>query len=224
MNCNNVKELLYEFITGNLQGDELISVQRHLENCENCSREIERIAHTVKLLDKAKPPPLSADFTETVLKRAEELPLPPKPFWQRIKDHIMPYLTPAPSPTLIKGLAMAVVLLVAATIFIPQILHRRETYPRDIDIKLQGVETPIIIETDESEKALDQLKELIHAHDGSMLQTIWVEKGIQVLFRVAPEEESPLVNDLSGLGNVLMEKEGYKDAKGNIGMILKERE
>lgn len=224
MICDDVKELLYEYITESLQGDDLISVQRHLEGCENCRREAEKITRTVKLLDEVKPPPLSADFKATVLRRTQELPLPPKPIWQRIKDYIMPYLTPAPTPAFMKGLAMAVVLLVTATIFIPQILHRRETYPRDIEIKLHGVENPIIIETEDSEKAFEQLKELIHAHDGDVLQTIWVEQGIQVLFSVTPEEESSLINDLSSLGNVFMEKEGYKDAKGNIGVVLQEKE
>jgi hypothetical protein len=224
MNCNNVKELLYEYITESLQEDDLISVQRHLEGCENCSREAQKITHTIKLLDEVKPPPLSTDFKETVLRRVQELPLPPKPVWQRIKDQVMPYLTPAPTPTFIKGLAMALILLVAAAIFIPQILHKRETYPRDIEIRLHGVENPIIIEIDESEKALEQLKELIRAHEGSVLQTIWVEKGIQVLFRVNQEEESSLVNDLSSMGNVFMEEEGYKDAEGNIGVILQEKE
>lgn len=119
---------------------------------------------------------------------------------------------------------MAVILLVAATIIIPQIFHERETYPRDIEIKLRGVESPIIIETEDSEKTFEQLKELIRAYDGSVLQTIWVEKGIQVLFSVTPEEESSLVNNLSGLGNLFMEQEGYKDAKGNIGVILQEKE
>ena len=119
---------------------------------------------------------------------------------------------------------MAVVLLVAAATFIPQIFHRRETYPRDIEIRLHGVESPIIIETDESEKALEQLKELIHAHDGSVLQTIWVEQGIQVLFSVKQEEEASVFEKLHSLGNVFMEEDGYKDAKGNIGVVLQERE
>jgi hypothetical protein len=223
MNCNNVKELLYEYITESLQGDDLIKVKKHLEGCENCRSEAEKITRTVKLLDEVKPPPLSTNFKASVLRRVQTLPLPPKPVWQRIKEHLMPYLTPAPTPAFMKGLAVAVVLLVAAAIFIPEILHQREQNWKDIDIKLHEVKNPIIIATDESEKALDQLKVLIHAHDGSVLQTIWVEQGIQVLFSVSPEEESSLLNDLSSLGSVFMEQEGYKDAKGNIGVVLQEK-
>jgi hypothetical protein len=223
MNCNDVKDILYEYITQNLQGDDLLKVQKHLEDCENCRREAQKITRTLKLLNKVKPPPLSADFKETVLRRTQELPLPPKPFWQRIKEQMMPYLTPAPTPTFLKGLTIAVILLVAATIFFPQIFHKQETYPRDIEIRLHGVERPIIVEIDDSEKALEQLKERIRAHDGSVLQTIWVEDGIQVLFSVKQEQESSLVNDLSSLGNMFMEEKGHKDAQGNIGVVLKEK-
>ena len=224
MNCDNVKELLYELITGSLQGDNLMRVEKHIEGCENCRREAERLTRTVTLLDEVKPPPLSADFKETVLRRVQTLPLPPKPVWQRIKEHVMPYITPSLTPAFMKGMAVAVVLLVTATIFIPGVLPEKEKHWKDIEIKLHGVKNPIIIETDDSEKALDQLKEIIHAHDGSVLQTIWVEKGIQVLFRVKQEEESSLIEELTSLGNVFMEKEGYKDAKGNIGVVLKGRE
>ena len=217
MECNNVKNLLYEFVTESLQGDDLIRVKNHLEGCENCSREVEKITHTVKLLDEVKPPPLSADFKATVLSRTQELPLPGKPVWQRIKEHVMPYITPSLTPAFMKGAAVAVVLLVTVTIFIPGILSEKEKHWKDIEIKLHGVKNPVIIEIDNSEQALDQLKELIHAHDGTVLQTIWVEQGIQILFHVKQEKESSLIEEFTGLGSIHMENEGYKVIRATIG-------
>lgn len=227
MKCEEVKELLYEYIMGELQEDKRIKVQQHLESCENCRREAEDIAHTVKLLDTVKPPPISEDFKERVLRRVDKLPLPSKPFWQRVKE----YMLLSPPPTLLKGLAVAVILLVAVSsiYLIPEILHRKERgyrgEPKPISSEFLKVPNPIILEVDDIEQESKYLVELIQQVKYNDTKP---GEEREVLFRVKQDEEQALLEYLDKLGAAIPgNAEDYKYYENEyiyIAVILQKRE
>lgn len=224
MACEEIKELLYEFVTERLQEDEQRRVQQHLESCENCRREAEEMAHTVKLLDTVKPPPISADFKERVLRRVDGLPLPSKPVWQRIKE----YLLPSSSPTLLKGLAVTMILLIAVSsiYLIPEILQRRERWyrgePKPISSDFLNVPNPIILEVDDIEQESKYLVGLIQQVTYNDTKP---GEEREMLFRVKQDEEQALLEYLDKSGAAIPSNaEDYKDENGDIALILKKRE
>ncbi|MBI5603484.1 MAG: zf-HC2 domain-containing protein [Deltaproteobacteria bacterium] len=93
MDCNEVKNLLYDLVTGKVKGDTMTSVERHLQECQNCRQARERIVHTIMALNAVQPPPLSPGFQTEVLKRAQRIPLPSKPLWPRLREWFqVPYI------------------------------------------------------------------------------------------------------------------------------------
>ena len=80
MDCKDIKDLLYEELTDvKLDKEVLNMIERHLLECPGCRQEKERMIHTLKALDALKPPSLSKGFQTAVLKKAQSIPLPPKP-------------------------------------------------------------------------------------------------------------------------------------------------
>ena len=68
-----------------------------------------------------------------------------------------------------------------------------------------------------------KVRKLIQAHNGKMVEALWSEKNIKLIFSLGREEEVSLFNELTKLGRIKVEKEGYRDKKGNIVVFLKER-
>ena len=90
-------------------------------------------------------------------------------------------------------------------------------------LSLKEVKNPIIIETGDIESTFEQVRRLIKAHNGNMQEAIWIEKGIKLIFNLRREEETSLFNEINKLGRTKIEKEGYRDKKGNIVIFLKEK-
>ena len=94
---------------------------------------------------------------------------------------------------------------------------------KDYQIIFNKAESPIIIKTEDKEKALDELKTIIHTHKGSVLQPLFIKEGISVTLSMEEKEEEAFFEDLSRLGDVQMGKEGYRDKEGKIVVLIIER-
>lgn len=88
---------------------------------------------------------------------------------------------------------------------------------------LKQVKNPIIIETGDIDNTFDQVRKLIQAHNGKMQEAIWIEKEVKLFFTLGNEEETSLFSEFEKLGRTKIEKEGYRDKKGNIVVLLKEK-
>ena len=113
MKCDEIKEQVYEWIEGAVSEKGRLAVEEHLRDCRSCQAYAEQVKHTLSLLNEIKPPPLSADFKVTVLKKAGHIPLPSKPLWQRIIEWFqVPYVKWP-----LEGLAATVVILIALAVY-----------------------------------------------------------------------------------------------------------
>lgn len=219
MKQTHLEDSLYDYISRRMNEDDYHLAEEHLQGCEGCQKEVEELKKTLNLLDQFQPPSLSADFKDEVIQRIRDLPPPPKPLFQRIKEQIqIPYIKWP-----LQGLAVAVVLLLALTIykdFTPEGFYEFEKLPKELQIELAEVKNPIIIETDSIDTALENLKGLIQAHNGKVLQVIRLESGIKITFGLDKGEEVVLFDNLKLVGKVHMKSKGYRDAQGNIVVLL----
>jgi hypothetical protein len=90
-------------------------------------------------------------------------------------------------------------------------------------LKLTEAQNPIIIKTTDVDKTFERVRVLIQAHDGKMLEALWIEKGIKITLTLKKEEETSLFDDFSKLGDVSVKEGGCRDKKGNIVVLLIER-
>ena len=74
MDCAKANDLLLDFVEGALAEDVQREVQRHVDGCEKCMRELENLAGTTRTLQalgrtKVPPPPqLDSDIANTIKK------------------------------------------------------------------------------------------------------------------------------------------------------------
>lgn len=222
MRCARVKELLYDFLTHRLDGKTHHRVEEHLMACKHCQVEQRELEETISLLDQWKPPEISPTIEDQIISRIKKR-MAEKPE-SRVKTIIDRVFRPYSIKITLEGLAVMAIILLSLTIYkgyYPGKFHEAEKAVKELEIKFFEVKNPIIIETKDIDPALELVKNLIQNHHGSLLQTIWMDGGVKVTFSLKKEEESSLFDEFHRLGRVQMEKEGYKDGKGNIVVLLK---
>jgi len=219
MNCTDVENLLYDYVTERLHNEEREAVKAHLKTCEICRAKLSTVQKTIPLLDHWPPPTLLPDFADQVLQR---IYTHEKSLWQRITEKLFfPIHTKLPLE----------LLAVSALVFLVVVVYRGgpapeiEKTPRGITIETQIVKAkrPITIETKHIDSTLTKLLELIKANNGYLVRRKPVEEGIEVALSIEQDKEKALLQGLIQLGKVEMEKEGYKDGDGNIVIILRKR-
>jgi len=70
--CRNVRGMLSQYIDSRLDSEKKSLVERHLETCEACSRELESLRMTVQLLHRLPEVPTPRSFTVAVPERRRE--------------------------------------------------------------------------------------------------------------------------------------------------------
>ncbi|MEI6125083.1 MAG: tetratricopeptide repeat protein [Pseudomonadota bacterium] len=105
MQCTEINEYLYEYLKDRLAGAIRNEVDAHLKTCPACKRELEELKIDLKLLNLARPPELSADFKDKVMRRIEQ----PK---------VIPFYRKKTYRTILQGTVAAVVVLAVAVTFI----------------------------------------------------------------------------------------------------------
>jgi len=81
----------------------------------------------------------------------------------------------------------------------------------------------IIIETGDVDDAFERVRGIIQSHNGKMVEALWLEKKVKLIFSLGREQEGPFFDELNKLGTARIEKEGYRNKNGNIVVFLKER-
>ncbi|MEW6600816.1 MAG: hypothetical protein AB1499_07585 [Nitrospirota bacterium] len=220
MKSEHLKDKLYDYLTKNMDEEAYRKAEDHLEECEECMKEVNELRDTIKLLDQFETPPLPEDFKKSVKKSLLELPLPAKPLSYRIKE----FFQFRPVKWGFEGIAVAAVLFLAVVIyyksFPPEQFPDTKKISRDLDIKLADVNSPILIETKDIDNSIDKLKEIIRAHDGRVSQIIFRDKGAKVTVSLNNTEETSFIKDIGQLGIIHGGDKGFRDSDGNIVVVI----
>ena len=76
MQCNEIQEHLYDYLTDRLSPTLKPVIAQHLMSCSACRAEHDEIKITLGLLDQAKPPRVSDGFTNKVMQSLEPKVIP----------------------------------------------------------------------------------------------------------------------------------------------------
>jgi len=218
MNCNDINNLLYDYITGRLNDEVRENVDAHLKTCEMCKGDLAIMRETLPLIDHWDPPEVSEGFADRVLRNIR----PQKePLWERIKEKIsFPIRINLPVQAFAAAALIFLAVFVYRSAFIPEI----DKIPRKLTIEtgIIAAKTPIIIETEDIDSAFSKLKELVETHKGRLVRRKPMNGNMELTFNVPMENEERVVFELSQLDKVRIQKQGYKDSEGNIVIILRE--
>ena len=219
MNCNDIENLLYDYVTERLDGAELKAVEAHLKTCEICKVTLSMVQKTIPLLDHWTPPTLPSDFSDQVLER---IYTDEKTLWQKIIDKIF---FPIHIKVPLEALAVSALAFLVIVVYRGGPAPEVEKISREITIETQIVKArrPITIETKHIDSTSAKLLELIKANNGHIVRRKPVDGGIEVTISIEQDREKTLLQGLTQLGKVEMEKEGHKDGDGNIVIILRKR-
>lgn len=220
MNCNEIKEVLYDFLTDRLSKEDLQKIKAHVDTCKSCEKDLEVLRGTLTLLDKWKPPELSPAFRVSVLEALEERKSQ-KPA-AVVKRMIEWLLQPQHLKRPLQGLAVAAMVLLVITVY-RGLNPVEDRTIRDVPSPVIVIEAkkPIAIETDDVSGAFDKLKRLIEIHEGSMVRRRPVEGGMEVTIKSDKDTEEKFLESLGQLGSVKKETEGFKDGDGNIVVTIR---
>jgi hypothetical protein len=220
VNCNEIKEVLYDFLTDRLSKEDLQKIKAHVDTCKSCEKDLEGLRGTLTLLDKWKPPELSPAFRVSVLEALEERKSQ-KPA-AVVKRMIEWLLQPQHLKRPLQGLAVAAMVLLVITVY-RGLNPVEDRTIRDVPSPVIVIEAkkPIAIETDDVSGAFDKLKRLIEIHEGSMVRRRPVEGGMEVTIKSDKDTEEKFLESLGQLGSVKKETEGFKDGDGNIVVTIR---
>jgi hypothetical protein len=221
------------YIENKLPKEEKMRVEKHISSCLYCLNQLTELKELVYFQKHSAPLPshllqkIMGLFPKEEKLRKEFLKDIFYPVIQRISDFFTFPVRQWRYATVSLATALAVILIMiiykgAA----PEKPFEIEQIPQPrgfITLSLKEVKNPIIIESENIDNAFEQVRRLIKAHNGNMQEAIWIEKGIKLIFSLGKEEETSLFNELNELGMTKIEKEGYRDKKGNIVVLLKER-
>jgi hypothetical protein len=226
-------EIIGLYIEGKLPKGEKLRVENHISSCLYCLNQLTELKELIHFQSK------SAALPSQLLQKIKGLfPKEERPRKAFLKDIFSPlirrisdfFTLPARQwryTTVSLATALAVILVI--------IVYRGVTPKKPFEIEkiqqprgftllsLKEVKNPIIIETGDIDNTFDQVRKLIQAHNGKMLEALWIEKGIRLTFTLKKEEETSLFDNFRKLGKVSAKEEVYRDKKGNIVVLLKER-
>jgi len=184
MNCEEIKSLLFDYLTQRLDEGLNKQVKLHLKTCKTCQKEIEELKKLFKLLDIAKPPRLHEDFAEKVMERIEaKFPSPKESLWQRWLNALSYFLKPIPV------LATTVIILAIVIVYQNVYSPKKEVTPRKIEITTLN---PIKLTTDDISISLSHLKDLIFLFDGKIVKEESTNSGIKLTVSLLQEKETML--------------------------------
>lgn len=217
MDCTEIQDLLYDYVTGHLDEKERDSMKSHLEMCDACKDKWAIMKKSLSLLDDWVHPTLPSNFAEKVL---EKIHAQKKPFWEKFVEKLFfPMVIKIP----LEGIAVAVLIFGIIMAYRGGTIPELEKTPRGIIIGTQvtDAKNPIIIETPDIQSAFARLIETIKANHGHLVRRKPIDAGIKVTLRIEKDKEKDLLKGLTQLGKVRRGKNGYKDKEGNIVVILK---
>lgn len=210
-------EDLYEYRMKRIDGFLRKKIEEHIKICEKCREELEELGKFLALLSKWEVPEYPSELDQMIL---NSIKIPErKTFRELIGKLFRPFYLKLPLTVL------ASVLLIFLAIFTYRnaFLLKEEKIPREFRISthISEVKNPILIEVENREEAFSRIIQKIQSHGGRLVRRESIESGIKVVFFIEKESEEKLLKDISFLGRMQIEKEGYRDGEGNIVLIIR---
>jgi len=222
------------YIENKLPKGEKIRVEKHISSCLYCLNQLTELKELIYFQRKRAPMP------SRLLQKIKDLfPKEEKPSKEFLKDILFPFIQRISDffTFPVRQWRYATVSLVTAlAVILIMIIYRGITPEKPFEIKkiqqpsvftmlsLKEAKNPIIIETGDIDNTFEQVRRLIQAHNGKMIEAMWMGKSIKLIFNLRREEETSLFNEFIKLGRAKIEKGGYRDKKGNIVVLLKEKQ
>jgi len=124
--CRKVRGMLSEYIDNSLSGENKSLVERHIETCEACSKELESLRMTVRLLGRVSQSPVPRSFTLPVPEPRRESVFVPSGL--RLPRPATAVAVIAIGPTSLRWLrpATAIVAIVLVVLLMGDFLHAFE--------------------------------------------------------------------------------------------------
>jgi predicted anti-sigma-YlaC factor YlaD len=146
MKCNEINILFPEYLKDSLELSEKTRVEKHLEECDGCRLELEKMKQLYGLLDQDKVPPMEEDYWINFLPRVRA----------RIEEKKKPKFSLVPKTRL----ALGVISLLLIVVIGYNLLHtpQRNTGTVDLNQNLEITITNPILSS-----AADQLADVISA-------------------------------------------------------------
>jgi hypothetical protein len=221
------------YIENKLPKGEKIRVEKHISSCLYCLNQLTELKELVYFQKQSVPLPSHLLQKIKGLFPKEEKPQKDflkdifSPLIQRISDFLTFPVRQWRYATVSIATALVVIFIfIVYKGFSPEKPYEIVKIPGGkafTTLGLKEVKNPIILETGDIDSTFEQVRKLIQVHNGKMIEAKWFEKEITLVFNVRREKESSLFNELNNLGRIRIEKEGYRDRKGNIVVLLKER-
>jgi anti-sigma factor RsiW len=95
MKCNKVRNNLIVHLDGKLDQNLSNEINQHLANCPDCRKELTLLRESWKALDEFTPIDAPSDFSQKVLKRAEQEAIQPTPQKMQVFPGWLPYVASA---------------------------------------------------------------------------------------------------------------------------------
>jgi len=222
MQTEHIGEYLYEYVADRMNEKDHRFWEAHIGQCAECRREVVEMSKVPGLLDQVEAPLPSEAFKNELARKLRTAPLPEEPLTERIREWFQ-------IPSLkwsLRGAVVAAMLLlslIAIRDFFPE-SEKIDKTPRGIPMgEAKSAPNPIVIETTSVEESLQQLKETIQSHQGSLVRRRPVAEGLEVTFKVGSAQEQDLIRSLDRLGNVNKVEQGFRDGEGNLVVLLRKR-
>lgn len=109
MNCRRVVNLISAYIDGELTGEEMLEIRRHLSHCDECREEYESIRHTKMALANLKTTEPQRDLAKVIMIQLDDTLVPKH---QKVINGIVGFmqskLSPVAAALAISGAALVI--------------------------------------------------------------------------------------------------------------------
>jgi len=221
------------YIEDKLPQGEKMRVEKHITSCLYCLNQLTELKELIYFQKHKAAVP--SRLLQNIMGLFPKVERPRKEFFKDIFSSVVQRISDLFAFPVRQWQYVTVSMATALVVVLILLIYRGVTPEKPFEIeRIQGkqvfttlslkeVKNPIIIETPDIDITFERVRRLIQAHNGKMVEAVWIEKGINLTFNLRREEETSLFREFHKLGAVKIEKEGYRDKKGNIVVLLKEK-
>ncbi len=231
MDKDQVRDLLYEYVTGRLDNNTISQVENELRNSVDLQHKLKTLRDVINILEDYHKPEPSTEFV-TRLKSSiiEQNDLSGKEKTRAETANITKFLDKLFSlidiglPTKAVGAAAIAILVFLAFSLYYQNYNVDKIRSSDNGVVNQYYEaqTPILIASDDIKNIYNNLINIIDSVNGNIVRRKLTNKGLIIYIHVDPEKESYFINELKTVAQVPDKYDQFKDSEGNIVVELRE--
>jgi len=207
---------LFDYKMDKLEESEKKRIEELLKGDGKIKKDLEEVEKITELLSEWKIPEYPSELDEKVI---SSIKVQKKGALNEFLANVFHPLSIAVSLALLTLFAFIAIFF--KTLFPPQEVREREI---EISFKISEAKKPVIVEVENLEEGFEKIVRIIDSYGGKLIGKRKVKEGIEIKFSVDKETEEEIFREISLLGKMKMGKEGFKDKKGNIVLIISKME